>query len=222
MGRIPVQQTVRVVGIGGSPRPDSTAERALRVVLAEAERQGAEVTCIGGAELVMPLYDPRDGLRSARALRLVSEIAAADGLVLASPAYHGSISGLVKNALDHVEELRDDARPYFSGRAVAGLAVAQGWQGGVSTLAALRDVTHALRGWPTPLGVVVNTATAGFGPDGACTDPHVQRQLETMATQVVDFARMNALASAARDAADAESLSTARDAAAEVMSSVGK
>ncbi|MFE4984001.1 MULTISPECIES: NADPH-dependent FMN reductase [unclassified Streptomyces] len=212
-----------MVGIGGSPRPDSTAERALRVVLAEAERQGAEVTCIGGAELVMPLYDPREGLRSARALRLVSEIAAADGLVLASPAYHGSISGLVKNALDHVEELRDDARPYFSGRAVAGLAVAQGWQGGVSTLAALRDVTHALRGWPTPLGVVVNTAVAGFGPDGACTDPDVQRRLETMATQVVDFARMYVLGSTARDADDAKSSPTARDAAgAESLSPVGK
>ncbi|MFE5655061.1 NADPH-dependent FMN reductase [Streptomyces sp. NPDC056517] len=212
-----------MVGIGGSPRPDSTAERALRVVLAEAERQGAEVTCIGGAELVMPLYDPREGLRSARALRLVSEVAAADGLVLASPAYHGSISGLVKNALDHVEELRDDARPYFSGRAVAGLAVAQGWQGGVSTLAALRDVTHALRGWPTPLGVVVNTAVAGFGPDGACTDPDVQRRLETMATQVVDFARMYVLGSTVRDADDAKSSPTARDAAgAESLSPVGK
>ncbi|MEU7387540.1 NADPH-dependent FMN reductase [Streptomyces tanashiensis] len=204
-----MQQTVKVVGIGGSPRPDSTAERALRVVLAEAERHGAEVSLIGGAELVMPLYDPRDELRSARALRLVSEIAAADGLVLASPAYHGSISGLVKNALDHVEELRDDARPYFSGRAVGSLAVAQGWQGGVSTLAALRDVTHALRGWPTPLGVVVNTATTGFGPDGACTDPHVRRQLETMATQVVDFARMTRLASEARDAAGVQALSPA-------------
>lgn len=167
------------------------------------------MSLIGGAELVMPLYDPRDELRSARALRLVSEIAAADGLVLASPAYHGSISGLVKNALDHVEELRDDTRPYFSGRAVGSLAVAQGWQGGVSTLAALRDVTHALRGWPTPLGVVVNTATAGFGPDGDCTDPHLQRQLETMATQVVDFARMTVLASPARDAAGAEALSPA-------------
>ncbi|MFC6064078.1 NADPH-dependent FMN reductase [Streptomyces ochraceiscleroticus] len=200
---------MKVVGIGGSPRPDSTAERALRVVLTAAERQGAEVSLIGGAELVMPLYDPRAEIRSPRALRLVSEVAAADGLVLASPAYHGSISGLVKNALDHVEELRDDARPYFSGRAIGSLSVAQGWQGGVSTLAALRDVTHALRGWPTPLGVVVNSASAGFGPDGKCTDPHIQSQLETMAAQVVDFARMHALATPVRDAPGVEALSSA-------------
>jgi FMN reductase len=99
---------------------------------------------------MMPLYDPSKEITSPLARRLVSELAAADGVVLASPAYHGSISGLVKNALDHVEELRNDERPYLSGRAVGCLAVAQGWQGAVSTLAALRDVTHALRGWPTP------------------------------------------------------------------------
>ncbi|WMX48575.1 NADPH-dependent FMN reductase [Streptomyces roseicoloratus] len=204
-----MQQTVKVVGIGGSPRPDSTAERALRAVLAEAERRGAEVSLIGGAELVMPLYDPRDELRSARALRLVTEIAGADGIVLASPAYHGSISGLVKNALDHVEDLREDTRPYFSGRAVGSVAVAQGWQGGVSTLAALRDVTHALRGWPTPLGVVVNTETTGFGPDGTCTDPQVRGRLATMAAQVVDFARMRRHADAALETAGADVLAPA-------------
>ncbi len=167
------------------------------------------MSLIGGAELVMPLYDPRDELRSARALRLVTEIAGADGIVLASPAYHGSISGLVKNALDHVEDLREDTRPYFSGRAVGSVAVAQGWQGGVSTLAALRDVTHALRGWPTPLGVVVNTETTGFGPDGTCTDPQVRGRLATMAAQVVDFARMRRHADAALETAGADVLAPA-------------
>lgn len=202
-----MRQTVKVVGIGGSPRPDSTVERALRAVLAEAERQGAEVSLIGGTELVMPPYDPTEDIRSPQAQRLVSAIAAADGLVLASPAYHGSVSGLVKNALDHTEELRDDSRPYFTGRAVGSLAVARGWQGGVSTIAALRDVTHALRGWPTPLGVAVNSGTAGFGPDGKCTDPHVQGQLETMAAQVVDFARLHRHATPERDAVGIAALS---------------
>ncbi len=191
-----MQQTVNVVGIGGSSRPGSTAEQALRVVLDEAERRGATVTLIGGPELAMPLYDPREGAATPQARRLLSAIAGADGLVLASPAYHGTVSGLVKNALDHVEELRGDARPYFSGRAVGCVSVAKGWQGAVSTLAALRDVTHALRGWPTPLGVAVNTSVAGFSPAGRCQDPHVQGQLEAMGSQVVEFAMMRALAAA--------------------------
>ncbi|MFE7558773.1 NADPH-dependent FMN reductase [Kitasatospora sp. NPDC057500] len=187
-------ETVNVVGVGGSSRPGSTAEQALRVVLDAAQQRGASVQLIAGPALAMPLYDPRNGAPTPQARRFLTAVAAADALVIASPAYHGGISGLVKNALDHVEELREDTRPYFSERAVGCVAVAQGWQGAVSTLAALRDVTHALRGWPTPLGAAINTTTSRFSPAGDCKDPHVQRQLEEIAAQVVEFATMRTLA----------------------------
>ncbi|MEV6805184.1 NAD(P)H-dependent oxidoreductase [Streptomyces sp. NPDC051129] len=192
-----MDRTVKVVGIGGSTRAGSIAEQALRVALGAAQRLGAEVTLIGGAELAMPMYDPKEAVRSVRARRLVTEIAAADGLLLASPAYHGTISGLVKNALDHVEDLRTDVRPYFSGRAVGCVAVGQGWQGAVATLGALRDVVHALRGWPTPLGVVLGDGRIGFHADGCCTDPHVQDRLTAVGEQVMEFARMRAAVSLA-------------------------
>lgn len=185
-----MRPSVTVVGIGGSTRAGSTAESVLRTVLAEAERLGAEVRLIAGPDLRMPLYDPRELVHSPQVTRLISEIAAADGIVLSSPAYHGSISGLVKNALDHVEELREDVRPYFTDRPVGCVAVGQGWRGAVSTLAALRDTVFALRGWPTPLGVALNTADVGFKPGGRCSDDRLQAQLETMAGQVVEFARM--------------------------------
>ncbi|MFE0421339.1 NADPH-dependent FMN reductase [Streptomyces sp. NPDC058953] len=183
-----MQQTVKVIGIGGSPRPHSTAERALRAVLREARHLGAETHLIGGSELMFPLYDPREEVRSPQALRLISKVASADGIIIASPSYHGTVSGLVKNALDYVEELRGDARPYLTGRAVGLLAVGQGWQGAVATLGTLRTVAHALRGWPTPLGVAVNSESAGFDADGGCDQPHIQEQLATMAGQVVEFA----------------------------------
>ncbi|MET9516835.1 NAD(P)H-dependent oxidoreductase [Streptomyces sp. NPDC002994] len=183
-----MQQAVKVVGVGGSSRPGSTAEQGLRVVLAEAARLGADVTLIGGAELVMPLYDPRAVALPPEAHRLLAALVVADGVVLASPAYHGTVSGLLKNALDYTEELREDSRPYLTGRAVGCLAVGQGWQGAVSTLGALRDVVHALRGWSTPLGVAMNSAAAGFTAGGECDDPHIQGQLTAMAGQVVEFA----------------------------------
>ncbi|MFJ4183920.1 NADPH-dependent FMN reductase [Kitasatospora sp. NPDC089509] len=183
------RRPVRVLGIGGSTRPGSSSERALHAVLAAAERHGATVSSVSGAELVLPMYDPTGGTLPAAAKRLLDALADADGVVIAGPAYHGGTSGLLKNALDYVEELRGDARPYLSDRAVGCLAVAQGWQSGVSTLGALRTIVHALRGWPTPLGVVLNTTESGFTADGSCTDPRVQEQIELMAGQVVEFAR---------------------------------
>ncbi len=51
-------------------------------------------------------------------MALVEAVRECDGLVLGSPAYHGGLSGLVKNALDYLEDLHDDAPPYLDGRAV--------------------------------------------------------------------------------------------------------
>lgn len=158
--------TVSVVGIGGSLREDSQSERALRIALAGAEQAGAKVTTISGTDLVLPFYDPAVADRPAAAVRLVEELRHADGVILVSPGYHGTISGLVKNALDYLEDLREDERVYLDGRAVGCVAAAHGWQAAVTTLTALRSIVHALRGWPTPLGGAVNSAEVMFGPDG--------------------------------------------------------
>ena len=72
--------------------------------------------------------------------------------MITSPGYHGTVSGLVKNALDYLEELRGDQRPYLDGRAVGLIAVARGWQASVSTLGTLRQVVHALRGLADTVG----------------------------------------------------------------------
>ncbi|WP_228080481.1 NADPH-dependent FMN reductase [Streptomyces profundus] len=180
-----------VLGLGGSPRAGSTTERALRVCLEAAEQRGAVTRMIAGEKLNLPLYDPNVALRSDRARYLVRQIAQADGIILATPAYHGTISGLVKNALDYVEDLRGADRPYFTDRAVGCLSVGQGWQGPASALAALRDTAHALRGWPTPLGVTINTEAGVFEADGTFADTSLHNQLRVLGTQVVEFAQMN-------------------------------
>src|SRR6266478_4690363 len=161
----------------------------MRHVLAAAERAGARSKLISGSSLQLPLYQPDNPERSDGARDLVAELALADGIILGSPGYHGGISGLVKNALDYAEDLRSDARPYFSGRAVGCIATAGGWPGAVNTLGALRDIVHALRGWPTPLGAAINSAESVFDEEGICLVPRVGQILELMAKEVMSFAR---------------------------------
>ena len=177
-----------VVGIGGSIRPDSQSVRALEVVLRGARDAGAETLAITGPDLVLPFYDPAVQERSDVARRLVSVLRESDGVVLVSPGYHGTVSGLVKNALDYVEDLRGDTRPYLEGRAVGCVAMALGWQAAVTTLTALRSIVHALRGWPTPLGAALNSAETTFDEHGVPSDPAVKRTLRTIGEQVVQFA----------------------------------
>jgi FMN reductase len=185
-----------IVGIGGSTRTDSSSERLLRSCLAEAERLGARTIAFTGGALRLPLYDADGDVRSAPVAELVTAVREADGLVIASPGYHGGISGLIKNALDYVEDLRDDARPYLDGRAVGCIAAASGWQAAGSTLQALRAVVHALRGWPTPLGLAVNSELPVWSRDGTVADQAVVAQLEIMTAQVIGFARRWAAAEA--------------------------
>ena len=66
---------------------------------------------------------------------------------------------------------------------------AAGWQAGATTLSSLRSTVHALRGWPTPLGAIVNSATKPFDADGKAVDFKVGQQLSILATEVVTFAR---------------------------------
>jgi len=180
-----------IIGLGGANRGGSTSERVLVKALEAAERAGARTRLFGGQFLArLPIFDPAAGETSDELAELLEGVRAADGVLIASPGYHGSISGLIKNALDSLEGLRDDVRPYFEGRAVGCLVTADGWQAGGTTLSAMRTTIHALRGWPTPLGVAFNPAAAPlFDAAGALASARDQAQIEMLAAQVVGFAR---------------------------------
>jgi len=180
-----------IVGIGGTTRPSSSTERALRHALAACEHQGATTTCFAGVELnALPHYAPEDPARTEGALRLIEEVRRADGLIVASPGYHGSVAGLVKNAIDYTEDLRDDERCYLTGKAVGLIATGAGWQGVVTTLEALRSIVHSLRGWPTPMGVAINSTQQDLGPGPGIADDKARMQLETMAGEVMEFVKV--------------------------------
>ena len=178
-----------VVGIGGTTRVVSSTDRALRLALQAAEDAGARTFCFGGAFLShLPHFAPENRERNEEQRQMVEMVRKADGLIVATPGYHGGVSGLVKNALDLLEDLGEDERSYLDGRAVGCIVVAAGWQTCGSTLQALRSIVHALRGWPTPLGAALNASQGIFDSNGSCTDAKAEDQLVTVARQVVEFA----------------------------------
>jgi len=196
MGQSSTAQTFSplIVGIGGTTRAGSTSERTLLKALDAAERLGARTRLFGGAFLSkLPIYDPSLAEGSPELGELLEAVRGADGVLIATPGYHGSVSGLIKNALDSLEGLSRDLRPYFEGRAVGCIVTADGWQACGTTLAALRTIVHALRGWPTPLGVAFNpSAGALFDQAGDIREERDSRQIDMLAAQVVEFARMKA------------------------------
>jgi FMN reductase len=182
-----------ILGIGGTVRPGSSSERALAMALRAAETGGARIQMLGGEFLSrLPIYNPNGGEASVEQKQLTEAVSQADGVIVASPGYHGSISGLIKNALDSLEPLRSDSRPYFEGRAVGCIITADGWQAAGTTLTTLRSIIHALRGWPSPFGAALNSTSGLFDADGECVDQRDAWQLSTVGEQVLDFAKMRA------------------------------
>src|SRR3954471_18132365 len=101
-----------ILGLGGTIRAGSSTEKALLCALARAEALGAETRLLGGEFLGgLPIFDPRPSQATAAQMELAAAVREADGVIVASPGYHGSISGVIKNALDTLELTGKDASP---------------------------------------------------------------------------------------------------------------
>jgi len=188
-----------ILGIGGTSRPGSSSERALRVALDAAASLGCDTQLLGGDFITaLPIYDVEHTQRTREERLLVEAVLRCDGIIVSSPGYHGTVSGPIKNALDLVEETAKAERVYLEGRAFGAIVSAYGWQACGTTLVTLRSVAHALRAWPTPFGATINATTPLFDADGACLDAAIEAQLRLVATQVVDFCRWRHSGLAAR------------------------
>lgn len=185
----PTEKVPFVVGLGGTLRAHSSTERAVRYCLESVERQGGRTRMFAGPDLELPMYAPHSLERTPAALEFVCALRDADAVVVGSPGYHGAISGLVKNALDYIEDLREDPRVYLDNTPWGCISCAYGWQAAVGTLGQLRSIGHALRAWPTPLGVAINSADKIWSETGELADGTVRGQLDMLATQLLTFGR---------------------------------
>jgi FMN reductase len=183
-----------IVGLGGSTGASSVTNQLLTDCLAHLESLGARTVVFSGDQLgTLPIYGSASDHGSEVATALVDAVRRADCVIIATPGYHGGMSGLVKNALDHLEALRTDERPYLDGRAVGVIVAAGGWQAAGSALVSVRSAIHALRGWPTPFGVTVNSAEQRPGADGRF-DERIDGALTILAGQLMEFAGWRAAA----------------------------
>lgn len=173
-----------VVGIGGTTRPDSATELALRLACETASAAGDDVRIFDGNYLShLPFYRG-PGWSEETAADMVDAIRHSDGLIIASPGYHGTISGVLKNALDYIEELAGDERVYLHDRPVGLIVTAHGHQAASSAMITLRTIVHSLRGWPTPFGAALKVEHDTFDKTGRCTDEEISAQLAIVGTQV--------------------------------------
>ena len=170
-----------ILGVGGSMRERSHSARALGLVLEAARAQGAETRLLDLRTLELPVFRP-DRPCNADCARVAAEaVQWADAIVIATPDYHGSMSGAVKNFLDyHWKE--------FTGK-LFGYVVAS-HEKGLTVMDQLRTAVRQCYGWSLPYGVATHGAEDFDATTGAITNAKLAGRLRMLGRDVVVYGRV--------------------------------
>lgn len=177
----------RVVGICGSLRQKSYTRLALKVALRGAEEAGAETHLIDLRDYQLVFCDGGDSGDNLPkdVVRLCEDVKRAQGILLATPEYHGGYSGVLKNALDLM------GFDEFEGKMIGLVGVSGGNMGAFGALSALRSVGRALHAWVVPEQAALANVNGVFDDEGNCKDEAVERRLKAVGRQVAKFASLH-------------------------------
>lgn len=161
----------RVLAFSGSERRGSWNARLLDVIVRELEARGVLITRISLRDHALPLYDgdvESEGGVPPGAVSLRDLISGHDGMLVACPEYNGSVTPLLKNALDWC------SRPVsgqgglapFQLKPVLIVGTSAGPFGGVRALGHLRAILGKMGAMVMPEDLAVPHAEKAFDEEG--------------------------------------------------------
>jgi FMN reductase len=174
---------VKIVGIAGSLRADSYSQMALKIVADKVRDLGAEVEILDLRQMDLPFCNGGDEYpKHSDVKRLQAAFMNADGLILVSPEYHGSVSGVLKNALDLM------SFEQLAGK-VAGFITILGGQSNSNTLNDLRLILRWVHAWSIPEQIAIGQAWQAFTHEGKLSDDKLSQRLDQFAQSLVENTR---------------------------------
>ena len=175
---MPSTTRFRVLGVAGSTRGQSYSTRALKAALAHAEKLGAETRLLELGNAGIPFYNPE--APSSKELQDASaSISWADAIILASPDYHGSMSGTLKNFLDHFWQ-------EFAGKLF--VTIVSSHEKGLTVTDQLRTVARQCYAWSLPYGLSFVDKEDLL--DGKVHSDSFKRRLEMMVHDAIAYGRV--------------------------------
>jgi NAD(P)H-dependent FMN reductase len=185
--------TVKLLAFAGSTRAGSLNQALLDLAVREARARGAEVTSIRLKDYVLPLYDgdleASDFPAAARELKALFQ--AHQGFLIATPEYNGSVSGVLKNAIDWVSRPTDGenlvALSAFRGKVAGLMAASISPFGGLRGITHLRQILGTIQTLVATEQVLIPFAHGAF-EEGALKEALPAQLLGGLAARVIDLA----------------------------------
>jgi FMN reductase len=179
------QRTINVLGVAGSMRQDSYSTLGLRMVLEEAKKYYSESYLLELRDISLPLYDPSGPSSNDSSFnnsnnvleKITTALKWADALVLASPDYHGSMSGTLKNFLDYFwEDFAGKTFGYIIASHEKGLTVAD----------QMRTAVRQCYGWSMPYNISIN-GEKDFDSKGNLVNSALVKRIKMLARDLVTY-----------------------------------
>lgn len=182
-----MNSSVKLLAFAGSGRADSLNRKLLKLAVASARAQGAEVTVLELKADTLPLYD--GDLEAAgmppKVIELKHLFAAHDGLLIASPEYNMFFTPLMKNTLDWLSRPAPVGVPEpFADKTAALFATSPGGFGGLRGLPFLRLLLSKLGVLVAPADLAVGLGETAIG-DERLSDPKQQAALESVVRELI-------------------------------------
>ncbi|WP_306060678.1 NADPH-dependent FMN reductase [Natronococcus wangiae] len=178
-GRSSGEERPRVVAVSGSRREGSYTRLALKEALSGVEAVGGTAEVLDLSDVDLPTLDPDvDAAKGGDTVRRT--IREADAVILGTPTYHGSYSGVVKNALDYCgfDEFENTT---------IGLLAVSGGPFPAPALDHLRAVCRSLRAWVLPYQAAIPRARTAFN-DAGFVDEDLRERARTLGVRTVEYA----------------------------------
>ncbi|MDE1813564.1 MAG: NAD(P)H-dependent oxidoreductase [Thaumarchaeota archaeon] len=170
--------TFRVLGIGSSLRDNASSTTGLSVTLDLARKYGAETRLLDLKQNKLPLYDPSESQSNPEIKKTKDDVVWADALILSTPDYHGSMSGVMKNFLDYFWA-------EFAGKTFGYICASH--EKGLTAMDQMRTAIRQCYGWSMPYGVSIND-NEDF-TDGKI-NPKLESRLDMLARDLVVYGNL--------------------------------
>lgn len=171
-----------ILGIAGSLRLNSYSTRALKLVLEKAAtKYASETNLIDLREMELPIYNPNISSENDKILTYITrEVIKADSYVLASPDYHGSMSGAMKNLLDYYWK-------EFAGKTFGYIVASH--EKGLTVMDQMRTAVRQCYGWSMPYGISIH-GDHDFDESGHITNSSLSSRLEMLARDLTVYGKL--------------------------------
>lgn len=175
------KDSFKLLGIGSSLNKKSTSTRILQITLEKSRKYGATVSLLNLREFNLPIFNPNKPRETTHdIIKINEEVNESDAFILATPDYHGSMSGGMKNFLDYYWY-------EFSGKLFG--YIVSSHEKGLTVIDHMRTAVRQCYGWSLPYGLSINSEN-DFDIDGNIKNVYLNQRINNMARDMVTYGKL--------------------------------